>query len=113
MLAASRREARSPYPPRRKPNGVPWWPIEEIKPWDVERDLMVLWKKITSINQEDLQWSFKPVIWSNVAYGTSRRSNLLSSWVPLTVPMMLSKRFWRWKTRSTRICEVITPQMFS
>lgn len=30
----------------------------EIKPWDVEQDLMVLWKKITeNINQDGLKWA--------------------------------------------------------
>jgi elongation factor 1-beta len=29
----------------------------EIKPWDVEQDLMALWKKITStVEQEGLKW---------------------------------------------------------
>jgi elongation factor 1-beta len=44
----------------------------EIKPWDVEQDLMVLWKKITtSINQEGLQWA-QACNLVDVAYGIQK-----------------------------------------
>ena len=44
----------------------------EIKPWDVEQDLMVLWKKITTtINQEGLQWA-QACNLVDVAYGIQK-----------------------------------------
>jgi elongation factor 1-beta len=44
----------------------------EIKPWDVEQDLMALWKKITvSINQEGLKWAESCNL-VDVAYGIQK-----------------------------------------
>jgi elongation factor 1-beta len=44
----------------------------EIKPWDVEQDLMVLWKKITNtINQDGLQWAQSCNL-VDVAYGIQK-----------------------------------------
>jgi elongation factor 1-beta len=44
----------------------------EIKPWDVEQDLMGLWRKITSsINQEGLKWAESCNL-VDVAYGIQK-----------------------------------------
>jgi translation elongation factor EF-1beta len=44
----------------------------EIKPWDVEQDLMALWKKITvEINQEGLKWAQSCSL-ADVAYGIQK-----------------------------------------
>jgi elongation factor 1-beta len=44
----------------------------EIKPWDVEQDLMALWKKIvTNINQDGLKWGENCTL-ADVAYGIKK-----------------------------------------
>jgi elongation factor 1-beta len=44
----------------------------EIKPWDVEQDLMALWKKIVStINQDGLKWGENCTL-ADVAYGIKK-----------------------------------------
>jgi elongation factor 1-beta len=44
----------------------------EVKPWDVEQDLMVLWKKITTtVVQDGLQWA-ENVNLVDVAYGIKK-----------------------------------------
>ena len=44
----------------------------EVKPWDVEQDLMVLWKKITeTINQPGLKWGENCTL-ADVAYGIKK-----------------------------------------
>jgi elongation factor 1-beta len=44
----------------------------EIKPWDVEQDLMVLWKKITTtITQDGLKWGESCNL-ADVAYGIKK-----------------------------------------
>jgi elongation factor 1-beta len=44
----------------------------EIKPWDVEQDLMVLWKKITTtINQDGLKWGENCTL-VDVAFGIKK-----------------------------------------
>lgn len=44
----------------------------EIKPWDVEQDLMALWKKITTeVKQDGLQWGEQCTL-ADVAYGIQK-----------------------------------------
>jgi elongation factor 1-beta len=44
----------------------------EIKPWDIEQDLMALWKKIVStINQDGLKWGQNCTL-ADVAYGIKK-----------------------------------------
>ena len=44
----------------------------EIKPWDVEQDLMVLWKKITQeVKQDGLKWGESCTL-ADVAYGIKK-----------------------------------------
>jgi translation elongation factor EF-1beta/ribosomal protein L12E/L44/L45/RPP1/RPP2 len=44
----------------------------EVKPWDVEQDLMVLWKKITTdISQDGLKWGQNCTL-ADVAYGIQK-----------------------------------------
>jgi elongation factor 1-beta len=44
----------------------------EIKPWDVEQDLMVLWKKITeTVSQDGLKWAVSCNL-VDVAYGIQK-----------------------------------------
>jgi len=44
----------------------------EIKPWDVEQDLMVLWKKITTeVTQDGLKWGESCTL-ADVAYGIKK-----------------------------------------
>jgi elongation factor 1-beta len=44
----------------------------EIKPWDVEQDLMVLWKKITNtVTQDGLKWG-ETCNLADVAYGIKK-----------------------------------------
>jgi elongation factor 1-beta len=44
----------------------------EIKPWDVEQDLMALWKKITeTVNQDGLQWGQSCNL-ADVAFGIKK-----------------------------------------
>jgi elongation factor 1-beta len=44
----------------------------EIKPWDVEQDLMALWRKIVStINQDGLKWGENCTL-ADVAYGIKK-----------------------------------------
>jgi translation elongation factor EF-1beta len=44
----------------------------EIKPWDVEQDLMALWKKIvTTVNQDGLKWGENCTL-ADVAYGIKK-----------------------------------------
>jgi elongation factor 1-beta len=44
----------------------------EIKPWDVEQDLMALWKKVTTtINQDGLKWGESCTL-ADVAFGIKK-----------------------------------------
>ena len=44
----------------------------EIKPWDVEQDLMALWKKIvTTVTQDGLKWGENCTL-ADVAYGIKK-----------------------------------------
>jgi elongation factor 1-beta len=70
MLARLKKEAEERYAKKEKKQRT--LVSIEIKPWDVEQDLMALWKKITTtITQDGLKWGEKCTL-APVAFGIKK-----------------------------------------